>query len=76
MSKIIYSLLPTSRTSMQFTVHDDQPPQLCRFDSQMLPVEEVVSILLCSGMSTDEIFVWLERRMEIGKFAPITEVIQ
>jgi hypothetical protein len=74
--KLTYSLLPTSRTSMQFNIHDDQPLELCRFDGQMMPVEDVVSMLIRSGMSTEEIGMWLERRMGIEKLVPITEVIQ
>lgn len=76
MPKLIYSLLPISRSSMQFNAHDDQPQQFCRFDGQMLPVEDVVSMLIRSGMSTAEIGFWLECRMDITKLVPITEVIQ
>lgn len=74
--KLTYSLLPISRSSMQFNIHDDQPLELCRFDGQMLPVEDVVSVLIRSGMSTEEIGFWLECRMDITKLVPITAVIQ
>jgi hypothetical protein len=74
--RITYSLLSTSRCSMQFNVHDDQPTQLYRFDGQMLPVEDVVSLLICSGMSTEEIGFWLECRMDITNLVPLTEAIQ
>lgn len=64
--KISYSILPSSRTSITFAIHG---PQLVRFENKLEPVEEVVSILQCSVMSTDEVFRWLERRMQIGSFS-------
>ena len=73
--KLTYSLLPTSRTSMQFNIHGDQL-QFCRFDGQMMPVEDVVSVLIRAGMTTEEIGFWLECRMAVGTYAPLTAVIQ
>lgn len=71
MSKLIYSIQPSSRTSLTVSVHE---PQTVRFDNQQVPVEEVVSLLLCSGMTQPQVLDWLERRMQVGRFA--TEVIQ
>ena len=71
--KLSYSIQPTSRTAMRFEVSDDRKPQLCRFDNQMMPVEEVVSILQCSGMPDGQIFEWLERRMQIGRFSGVIQ---
>jgi hypothetical protein len=70
MSKLTYSIRPIGSNCVRFCIEDPPPTQLVRFDSQMVPVEEVVSLLLCSGMTVNEIFLWLERRMEIGRFAP------
>jgi hypothetical protein len=61
---------------MQLNIHDDQPAEFCRFDNQMLPVEDVVSLLIRSGMSTEEIAFWFECRMDITNLVPITEAIQ
>lgn len=61
-------LLATPKGFRQ-TASIEPPMQLVRFEGKMQPVDEVVSILLCSGMKQPEIFSWLERRMEIGRFA-------
>ena len=45
-------------------------PQLVRYCGVMTAVEEVVCDLLCSRMTTDQVFRWLERRMQIGRFTP------
>lgn len=68
MSKLFLTIKPTDN-GVQFRV-SDPAPQLVRYDKEMMPIEEVVSILQCSGESTDAIFRWLERRMQIGQFAP------
>jgi hypothetical protein len=40
-----------------------------RFGKEMIHVTEAVSILQCSGETEDFIFRWLERRLQIGRFA-------
>lgn len=39
------------------------------FGGKLEHVTEAVSILQCSGMSTTQIFEWLERKYRIGRFA-------
>ena len=70
------TLLKTARGSMQFHTLNGEPTLLCRFDGQMLPIEDVISLLICAGMSTEEIAVWLQQRMGLWNYTPITEVIQ
>lgn len=40
-----------------------------RFGKGEEHVTEVVDILRSSGMSDDEVFEWIERRLQIGRFA-------
>jgi hypothetical protein len=40
-----------------------------RFGKGEEHITEVVDILMASGMTRDEVFVWLERRLQIGRFA-------
>jgi len=72
MTKLSYQFNHTSPTKMTFEISGlaAPEPQKVRFDNQMMPVEEVVSMLLCSGMSEQGVLDWLERRMEVGRFAP------
>lgn len=69
MSKLAYTIDNTQRGKVSFTVHDPRPVQLVRFCGEMQPVEEVTSMLLCSGMNEQQVLDWLERRMEFGRFA-------
>lgn len=72
--KLTWSLLPISRFSLHFNVHTDETqPQMVRFDGQMVAVDDVVSLLFKSGMSSEDVLIWLEHRMTTGTFRP-TEV--
>ena len=42
-----------------------------RFGKGEEHITEVVDILKSSGMTQDEDFGWLERRLEIGRFAKV-----
>lgn len=63
---IRYSLLPTSRTSLQFNIHA----------AQMLPADDAATKLLSGGLSLNEICFFLESQMDISKMKPATEVLQ
>jgi hypothetical protein len=39
------------------------------FGGELVHVTEAVCILQCSGMSDAQVFVWLERKYRIGRFA-------
>lgn len=62
------TILPISQTALQR--HSWYPrPQMVRYGREMVEVDEVVSILLSSGMTVPEVLEWLERRLEVGRFA-------
>lgn len=41
------------------------------FGGELTHVTEAVSIMQCNGLSEDEIFRWLERKLGIGRFANV-----
>jgi hypothetical protein len=42
-----------------------------RFGKGEEHITEVVDILKSSGMTDGEVFLWLERRLQIGRFAKV-----
>lgn len=74
-TSLTYSIRPIGSNCIRFCMENPAPPQLVRYDGEMIPVEEAVSLLLCAGHSVDYCFQWLERRMQVGRFAP-REAIQ
>lgn len=45
-------------------------PDTILYCGQVTPLTEVVCDLQCSRMTDDEIFRWLERKLQIGQFTP------
>lgn len=45
------------------------------FAGELTHITEAVSVLQCNGLTEDEIFRWLERKLGIGRFSQKKERI-